>query len=333
MPRHARLDAPGVLQHVMVRGIERRDLFVDDGDCENLLDRLEYLVPLTGTACYAWALLPNHVHFLLRSGEEGLALLMRRVLTGYAVSFNQRHGRKGHLFQNRYKSVVCQEDSYFKELVRYIHLNPLRAALVDNLRSLDTYPYCGHGPLLGKRTCAWQDVDYVLSYFGKDADEARRAYRAFVQEGLGQGRRPELVGGGLVRSHGGWAQVKAARKRSRDPLKSDERILGDGSFVEALLQRAEAKAKPAGGKPGPGPTFRSLEKKVSALFDLEPEDLYAKSRDQRRADARGLLCFWAVREFRYSQTELARRFHLTQPGIAYAVKRGERIAKARSLTL
>jgi putative transposase len=333
MPRHARLDAPGILQHVMVRGIEGRDLFVDADDRENLLDRLEYLVPLSGTACYAWALLPNHAHFLLRSGEEGLALLMRRVLTGYAVSFNRRHGRKGHLFQNRYKSIVCQEDSYLKELVRYIHLNPLRGALVENLRSLDSYAYCGHGPLMGKRTCAWQDVDYVLSYFGKEADEARKTYRAFVQAGLGQGRRPELVGGGVVRSRGGWAQVKTARKLSRERLKADERVLGDGSFVEALLRRAEANADHLAERRPSGLGLKTLEKKVSAVFDLEPEDLYAKSRDQRRADARGLFCYWAVRELRYSQTELARRFHMTQPGVAYAVKRGERLVKTRGLTL
>lgn len=322
-----------MLHHVMVRGIEGRDLFVDDSDREDLLNRLASLLPLTGTACYAWALLPNHAHFLLRSGEAGLSLLMRRVLTGYAVKFNRRHGRKGHLFQNRYKSVVCQEDSYLKELVRYIHLNPLRAALVDNLPSLDSYAFCGHGPLLGTRTCAWQDVHYVLSYFGKEADEARKAYRMFVQEGLEQGRRPELVGGGLVRSHGGWAQVKAARKRSRERLRSDERILGDGTFVEALLKRVETRPEPSGGRPSSGLSLEALVKKVLALFGLEPEDLYVKSRDKRRADARGLFCFWAARELRYTQAELARRLHLTQPAVAYAVRRGEQIAKARSLTL
>lgn len=317
----------------MVRGIEGRDIFVDDDDRENLLDRLEYLVPSTGSSCYAWALLPNHAHFLLRSGEEGLALLMRRVLTGYAVSFNRRHGRNGHLFQNRYKSIICQEESYLKELVRYIHLNPLRAALVDNLRGLDGYAYSGHSTLMGKRNRAWQDVDYVLSYFGKEADEARKTYRAFVQAALEQGRRPELVGGGVVRSHGGWAQVKAARKMRRERLEADERILGEGSFVEALLQRAGAKADLSRGRQPFGPSLKTLEKKVSVLFDLEPDDLHAKSRDQRRADARGVLCYWAVRELRYRQTEVARHFQMTQPGVAYAVKRGERLVKVRALML
>jgi REP element-mobilizing transposase RayT len=127
MPRGARLDAPGTLHHVMVRGIERKRIFADDKDRKDLMDRMGDLAVETGTAIYAWALLNNHAHILLRSGSCGLPAYMRRLLTGYAISFNRRHHRHGHLFQNRYKSIVCEEDPYFRELVRYIHLNPLRA--------------------------------------------------------------------------------------------------------------------------------------------------------------------------------------------------------------
>ena len=112
MPRLARLDAPGVLHHVMIRGIERRKIFLNDKDREDFVERLAKLLPETKTACYAWAFLPNHAHFLFRTGLMPLATLMRRVLTGYAVSFNHRHNRHGQLFQNRYKSIVCQEDVY-----------------------------------------------------------------------------------------------------------------------------------------------------------------------------------------------------------------------------
>ncbi len=127
MPRSARLDAPGVLNHVIIRGIERREIFRDNKDKDNFLDRLEALLPETQTTCYAWALLSNHAHFLFRTEGSPLSTLMRKLLTGYAVSFNHRHKRHGQLFQNRYKSIICQEDAYLKELVRYIHLNPLRA--------------------------------------------------------------------------------------------------------------------------------------------------------------------------------------------------------------
>ena len=114
MPRLARLDAPGVLHHVMIRGIERRKIFLNDKDREDFVERLAKLLPETKTACYAWVFLPNHAHFLFRTGLIPLATLMRRVLTGYAVSFNHRHNRHGQLFQNRYKSIVCQEDVYLE---------------------------------------------------------------------------------------------------------------------------------------------------------------------------------------------------------------------------
>ncbi|MBW2138846.1 MAG: transposase, partial [Deltaproteobacteria bacterium] len=136
MPRIARLDTPGLLHHIMIRGIERRRIFNDDKDRENFIERLSVLLPETKNKCYAWSFLPNHAHFLLRSGPGGIAGLMRRLLTGYAVSYNQRHKRHGPLFQNRYKSIVCQEDSYLQELVRYIHLNPLRAKIVADLKEL-----------------------------------------------------------------------------------------------------------------------------------------------------------------------------------------------------
>ena len=114
MPRLARLDAPGVLHHIIIRGIERRNIFRDNQDREDFLERLGKLLPETQTACHAWAFLPNHAHFLFRTGQAPLPTLMRRLLTGYVVSFNRRHKRHGHLFQNRYKSIVCQEDIYFK---------------------------------------------------------------------------------------------------------------------------------------------------------------------------------------------------------------------------
>ena len=126
MLRLARLDAPGVIHHVMIRGIERREIFRNNKDRNDMMDRLADLLPATNTICYAWAFLSNHAHFLFRSGGAGLSTLMRRLLTGYVVNFNRRYKRHGQLFQNRYKSIICQEDIYLRELVRYIHLKPLR---------------------------------------------------------------------------------------------------------------------------------------------------------------------------------------------------------------
>jgi len=105
MPSQARIDAPGALHHIVIRGIDRIAIFEDDQDREDLLERLSRLLHEMVTPCYAWAMMTNHVHLLLRAGKVPIASLMRRLLTGYAVRFNRRHRRHGHLFQNRYKSI------------------------------------------------------------------------------------------------------------------------------------------------------------------------------------------------------------------------------------
>ena len=133
---------------------------------------------------------------------------MRRLLTGYALSFNHRHRRHGHVFQNRYKSILCQEDSYLLELVRYIHLNPLRAKLVAGYEQLSKFAWSGHGALAGMQGNDWQDTAAVLQMFAENAAKARIRYLEYVHEGISQGRRCDLTGGGLVRSAGGWQAVR-----------------------------------------------------------------------------------------------------------------------------
>ena len=157
MPRQSRINITGALHHIIARGIERRKLFDDNQDRHDFLKHLGLILEQTKTACYAWALIPNHFHLLLRTGPVPIATVMRRLLTGHAIRYNRRHRRSGHLFQNRYKSILCQEDSYLLELVRYIHLNPLRARLVEDLKQLDKYAFCGHGVIMGKHEQSYSD--------------------------------------------------------------------------------------------------------------------------------------------------------------------------------
>ena len=333
MPRLARLDAPGVLHHVIIRGIERRAIFKDDFDRENFIERLATLVPETQSICYAWVLMTNHAHFLLRSGPGGIAHLMRRLLTGYAVSFNRRHRRHGQLFQNRYKSIICQEDVYFKELVRYIHLNPVRAKIVSDLNELNKYPYCGHSTLMGNQKRAWQETEYVLSVFGNTPQGAIRSYAAYVKVGYGQGRRPELTGGGLVRSLGGWAAAKKMRLKGQDRLKGDERILGDSDFVTSILAEANERLDRFYEIKSQGDTLEKVAKWVMEIFGVEKDVLNSKGRRKVQVAARSLLCYWAVRELGLTATEVAKRLRITQPAVSYAVSRGEQIAKKNNYTL
>jgi len=253
-----------------------------------------------------------------------LSKVMARLLSGYAGSFNRRHNRSGHLFQNRYKSIICQEDAYFKDLVRYIHLNPLRARLVPDLGALGTYPWSGHAPLLSNKKCPWQDTEYALSFFG-----SARAYLQFVRKGIDQGQRPDLVGGGIVRSHGGWAEVK----KSESLIKGDERILGDTSFVMSILTDAEQNLERRYAMKQSGIDLDAVQKRVCDLYAFKPDDLYAQGRQKTLVEARSLFCFWVARELGVPQKALAERFFLTESAICYAVRRGQRIAGERGYAL
>jgi REP element-mobilizing transposase RayT len=333
MPRKARIDAPGVLHHVIIRGIERRKIFLDDTDYDDFLDRLAALIPETQTTCMAWVLMTNHTHFLLRSGPHGLSGLMRRLLTGYAVKFNRRHRRHGQLFQNRYKSILCQEDAYLKELVRYIHLNPLRAGMVEGVDRLQAFRYSGHAALMGRLKRPWQDTGYVLDQFGGSLRTARRRYLAYVRAGVEQGSREELTGGGLIRSLGGWTEVKRQRRSKMGRLKGDERILGDSEFVQRILEQANEQLERGYALAGQGWDQEKVALKVASLYRIAPEEIYRKGRQQVRMEARSLFCYWCARELGLPLTDLAAALGLTPAGVSYAVRRGEKIALDRGYRL
>ena len=324
MPRKSRIDAPGALHHIIARGINRKEIFRDDKDRDSFLERLGDILAETQTPCFAWALIPNHFHLLLKTGATPIPTVMRRLLTGYAVSFNRRHRRYGHLFQNRYKSILCQEDTYLLELVRYIHLNPLRARIVSDLKSLDRYPYCGHAVILNKRKHSWQNTEYVLNLFAKKIPLARRRYREFAKKGISHGRRPDLVGGGLIRSQGGWSSVKALRKIGAY-MKGDERILGSGDFVEKVLAQSEETLKRKYRLKAEGYDFDKVVDRVSELMGLEREEMLSPGKYKKVVEARSIACYWAMREVGISQEILAQKFSISQPAISLAVQRGEKL--------
>jgi REP element-mobilizing transposase RayT len=276
----------------MARGLERRAIFRDDRDRRDFVDRLARLAGGRAISVYAWALLPNHFHLLVRTGRLPLARAMRSLLTGYAGAFNRRHHRAGHLFQNRYKSIVVEEEPYFLELVRYLHLNPLRAGVVPDLATLARYRWAGHAVLLGRRPAPWQDTREVLVRFAGGRAAARERYRAFVAEGVPQGRRKDLQGGGLRRSAGGWAGVRALR-RGREAYVGDERILGQTAFVEQI--RAEAEAALAAHTRYRRITLDTVLQRVGAAVGVAPASLTGGGRAPALSRAReGIAYLWTA---------------------------------------
>lgn len=322
MPRHARLDAPGTLHHIMIRGIEGIRIFRDDDDRKDFLSRLSNLTEKTKTRVLAWVLMDNHVHFLLFSGPKGISTLMRRLLTGYSIRFNRKHGRNGHLFQNRYKSIVCEEDPYLLELVRYIHLNPLRAKIVKNLGELDHFPWGSHSVLMGKQKNEWQEKEYVLGRFGKERSEAIRAYRKFIEEGVAQGRRPELTGGGLIRSLGGWSRVLALRKTG-ERAEHDVRVLGGGDFVVGILSEAEKNLKRQIRNRKDKDRVDRIIRKQCKEANIREEELRAGGKRREVTKVRREIAYRLSREMGLSLAEIARQLGVGTSAIGMAMVRME----------
>jgi hypothetical protein len=200
------------------------------------------------------------------------------------------------------------------------------------MRALDQYPYSGHSAVVGKVKRDWQHVDYVLKLFGKRKPDARKAYLQFVKKGILQGRRPELTGGGLLRSVGGWTALSALRG---EPVrvKGDERILGDSDFVEAVLKEANEQLERHYRLKAEGFDLEQVAQRVAAVMDCSVEIVWEKSRRPQVVDARDLFCYWASEELAMNKTELAKRLNLTQPAVSIAVRRGEKVAREKQYQL
>ena len=317
MPRQARLDAPETLHHVMVRGLERRAIFRDNDDRMDFVARLADLAEQGALTVYAWALLPNHAHLLVRTGTRPLPRSMRSLLTGYAGAFNRRHKRAGHLLQNRYKSIVVEAEAYLLELVRYLHLNLLRAKVAPDLRALDRYPWTGHSALVGTVPRPWQATATILAQFGPTTARARKAYRAFVAAGVPQGRRPELQGGGLIRSLGGWNAVRQLR-RGREAYLGDERVLGSPEFVAGLQRAANAAARAR----APRVALDTVITRVCRHLGLAPAALTGGGRRTALQRARAGVAYLWVEVLGHPARPLAQSLGVSPQAVYQAVARG-----------
>lgn len=312
MPRQPRIDFPGLLHHVIVRGIEKRPVFLDDQDREEFLSRFSRLLVETETVCFAWALLDTHLHLLLQPHTIKLAHFMRRLLTGYAVVFNLRHKRAGHLFQNRYKSIVCDGDVYLLELIRYIHLNPLRAGIVKDLEALEAYSWCGHRQLLGLHSRKVVAEKEVLSLFAKGLRTARGKYSRFVRDGIATFSTTNLSSGGKRVS------MLLDPDLEKDDL-FDDRVLGGGVFVERVLKMTDQ--TPATSEKA----FAAMLARVANYYGIEPPRLAMPGKERSLVRAKAILCYFAVRHLGMRGVDVATALAYTPAAVSHAAKRGERV--------
>ena len=210
MARKARAEVEGGLYHVITRGNNRRPIFHSSSDYQKFLSLLAAQKTKLPFFLYAYCLMTNHVHLLIERQADTIGRIMHRVLTGYSQYYNRRYQRVGHLLQGRHKAILCQSDQYLAQLVRYIHLNPVRARIV---RSPDKYEYSGHRAYLGIVRSGIVDVDPVLRHFGVKKALARERYREFVMAGVKLGHQDEFY------------------------LADEGRILGSDEFIDATIHR------------------------------------------------------------------------------------------------
>jgi REP element-mobilizing transposase RayT len=320
MPRQSRIDYPGALHHVMVRGVARGRIVDDDTDRKRLIAELAEVLPRGEMACLAWVVMSNHVHLLVRTGSMPLGRVMQRWLTRYAGAYNHRHHRSGHFFQNRYKAILVEEEPYLLELVRYIHLNPLRAQVVSSLAALGRYPWSGHAALVGKVKVPWQSTDEVLELFAKSVHKARPAYHAFLADGVSQGHRDDLSGGGVLRAlralGTGGELPRGVRMEPADP-----RILGGGTFVEKAMHMVEA-ADRRRDRLRRRLTPSDVIKAAAKVAGIPEGEIRHSNRRRRAVVGRALACKWLVEDLGMKGVEVAKLLGITGAAVTQGVERG-----------
>lgn len=174
MPRAARIKSSTGIYHIITRGINQQNIFSSDDDYKRFLNTLKRYSIKGGCEIYACCLMSNHIHLLLKEGVEPLATTMKKIGSSYVYYYNWQYNRKGHLYQDRYKSEPVENDTYFLTVLRYIHLNPIKAGIADNL---DSYPYSSYLEYIDKANII--NPTFALNMFHQDKDQAIERFITF----------------------------------------------------------------------------------------------------------------------------------------------------------
>ncbi len=285
MARRPRVFASGLLYHVIVRGNQRQKTFRSDDDYKAYLDRLEKYRAKFHVRIYAYCLMPNHVHLLLETGSTPLAKFMQGLQQSYTQYFNRSYRKVGHLFQGRYKAIICDKDKYLLALVRYIHLNPVRARLA---KRPERYPHSGHRSyLLMNETPKIIEVGPILKLLG-----GKKGYENFVLEGMSESHNDEYY------------------------AVEDQRFLGEEGFGEEISRDAGFKEERK-----PQESIETVFKEIARQLETTPELLRGKDRrwDISKKRAQGVASL--VREHGYGVSEVAKFLRRDQANISTMLSR------------
>ncbi len=322
MARSIRPDWNGALHHVMVRGIEGMEVFSRKSSKLDLMKRLDKLVPEMDICIYAWSIMPNHFHFLLRTGSKPLFRFMHRLLTGFAVSYNKLNDRNGHVFQGRFRSLLVQDDLYLGKLVNYIHRNPIRAGIINGLGDLNNYRWCGHSSIMGVYKYPWFDRINVLSRFGEYPDSQILKYEQIMNAKTDEKLYAVLTHGSFVLGSDGL--------RSADSITSEKYgtcgVIGDKQFALDVYNRMKNSG------------FAGLRRRsqshlmVSRLLHWVEKNwgftrlmMRGESRSPGLSDARAVVAWVLFHRCGFSQSNCMEFLAMSRNGVKKAIQRGNTI--------
>ena len=290
MARKTRLHHDGGVYHVMLRGNGAQDIFFDNDDRRHFYLLLQQGIARYGHRIHGFCLMSNHIHLAVQVADEPLSAIMQNLSFRYTRWVNSKYQRVGHLFQGRYKAILMDRDSYLVELVRYIHLNPVRSKLV---RQTHTYPWSGHRAYLGlgSETLPWLTTEWVLGQFGTRLGTSRKHYEAFVNEGKGEGRRDEFHGGGVI----------------------DGRVLGNDRFTQRVLNQPLTMAKKV--------NLKELIKATCRCYEITEQSLISLGRERIPSEARSVVGWFAQKSGQLTLTEVAQRFGRDVTTLSHGVQR------------
>lgn len=320
MARKARIIVPGAFHHVMARGIEGRDLFKDEEDRRQFIKLLKEGLVQGGHRLYAWALLSNHYHLLIRVSDQSFSEMMRRLNSRYAHYYSRKYQRRGYLFQDRYKSIVTQDQKYVEEIIRYIHLNPIRSGLCKDLKELKSYPWSGHRAIMG--SVAVEDrktIREVLRRFGKNDEDARGAYVRFLEEGLSQ----KEDGGSIVDT------LRKNNLGAEDMQSSGSWVIGDQEFVKTVLTQDKQRKLRLARYSAEQVTLDDVAKKVGTALGVSIEQLRSRSRGGMASDARKIFSYVSRKVYEFPIKEIGRYLGICGPPVSMSIPEGEELAKRR----
>ena len=303
MARKPRVQFPGAFYHVLIRGNRQESIFFDNTDRRQYLRRLNEAQQRFGFTLYAYVLMPNHVHLLLETGDIVLSRIMQWLGTTYTQYFNRRHRKVGHLFQGRYKAILCDKDSYLLTLVRYLHLNPVRAGLVKDPAR---YRWSSHCAYLGLSHDLSIPRDTILGQFSRKLPQAVGAYQAYITQGMREGHQ------------------------ARYYQAVDQRYLGDERFVAGVKKRAGEPSDQ--GRRKVGTSLQRLVRRVSQILHVDMTALTQPSKTRQLVRVRDILSY-VVREYTLQQgAELARILHVDPSVISRgAVRIAQRVQNDEDL--